>query len=847
MTTPERSNSTTVGDGGPHGREAAAERAEAVVLRVPAGELDPVLVPLLDELAAAAVEIAVIGLRSASSTADRLATSTTGPLLVVDAHRALLVEGPGAISPTGWRPAKNTFEVWWTERLWRAGIPPGAIDRIDGSVAGLAAQIERQLRFRAEAALPRTGSAPGWSIELGSSVGPGRARVRPSLLALSTGTTSTVGDLDTGPDAMPAFVLAAGAYGLGRDGVVRPLPGPTWTRLEHPDDQQPGSNDAGRWLLDLRAGILRHEPASTGTRSVRFMSLHRPGIGAIRAERPAPTTWPDPLDPPATPATLSAEHRVEDERRGDTASSATTNDQTTVAVAARQRVRVVGTRGRLERLSATCSGDATSSASAEAQLREAERVGFDHLLRDHRRAWGERWRHADIEIAGDDDAQLAIRFALFHLLSCAPTEGEAVVGARGLTGLAYAGHVFWDTDVFVLPALAATLPAAARAVLEYRVRRLGAARAEAARRGARGARFPWESADSGADVTPRSARDVNGRIVPILTGSNEEHINSDVAWAALHYVDWTGDEALFEGAGRGLVTGTADYWAGRVRVGADGRGHIDDVIGPDEYHAIVDDNVFTNLMVRWHLRQAARLVADDGEHTAEEFRTIADSLVDGRDPATGRHEQFSGFSALEPVLIDDVAPPPVAADLLLGRERVARTQIIKQADVVMAHHLIPDEFDDDSLDADLDFYLPRTAHGSSLSPAVYAAVLARAGRPDEAMPLFDLAARLDLDDLTRTTSGGLHLATMGGLWQAVVYGFGGIRPADGALHIDPHLPTRWTSLRVALRFRGDPVRVTITHDSVQVDADERVDVTVSARFRLRRASPGPPTETGSSS
>ncbi len=251
------------------------------------------------------------------------------------------------------------------------------------------------------------------------------------------------------------------------------------------------------------------------------------------------------------------------------------------------------------------------------------------------------------------------------------------------------------------------------------------------------------------------------------------------------------------------------------------------MIGPDEYHEVVDDNAFTNVMVRWHLRHAAGLLTADGDRDgAARFRSIADSLVDGFDPTTRRHEQFAGFSSLEPLLIGDVASPPVAADMLLGRERILQTQVIKQPDVLMLHHMVPDECPPGSLEADLDFYLPRTSHGSSLSPAICAALLARAGRPDDALPLFDMAARLDLDDLTGMTAGGLHLATMGGLWQAVVCGFAGIAPTRDGLRIDPHLPSRWTSLRVAVRYRGTRVKVTIDGDRVTAEAADPVPVII---------------------
>jgi nucleotide-binding universal stress UspA family protein len=203
------------------------------------------------------------------------------------------------------------------------------------------------------------------------------------------------------------------------------------------------------------------------------------------------------------------------------------------------------------------------------------------------------------------------------------------------------------------------------------------------------------------------------------------------------------------------------------------------VIGPDEYHEPVDDNAYTNVMARWNLRRAAGLGPDAGlsDEERERWLVLAEALVDGYEPESGVYEQFAGFSELEPLVIADLAPRrPVAAELLLGRERVEGAQVVKQADVLMLHHLVPEEVEPGSLTANLRFYEPRTAHGSSLSPGIHAALFARAGMLDEALAGLRLASRIDLDDLTETTAGGLHLAAMGSVWQALAFGFAGLRP-----------------------------------------------------------------------
>jgi trehalose/maltose hydrolase-like predicted phosphorylase len=394
--------------------------------------------------------------------------------------------------------------------------------------------------------------------------------------------------------------------------------------------------------------------------------------------------------------------------------------------------------------------------------------------------------------------------------------------------------------VFVLPVLAAIRPAAARAMLEYRMGRLPAARAAAAAERLGGARFPWESASDGSDVTPRSARGRDGQLIPIRTGQREEHVVADVAWAACEYAAWTGDSQFLAGAGADLVLETARYWASRIGVERDGHAHLYGVMGPDEYHEVVDDNAYTNVMARWNLRRAARLADEIGGASveADQWRILAESLVDGWDPVRGVYEQFAGYWGLEPLLVGDVAHPPVAADVLLGADRVARSQLIKQADVLMLHHLVPDEVVPDSLATNLAFYEPRTAHGSSLSPAIHAALLARAGQTDRALELFRLAARLDLDDITGTTAGGLHLATMGGVWQALAYGFLGLRPRHDHLDVDPCLPDAWDSLALRFRFGGDSIRVVASHDAVTLTCTKTLHVRVAGTAAQRCSAPG---------
>lgn len=618
-------------------------------------------------------------------------------------------------------------------------------------------------------------AAPEWHVTV-DGFDPGRERVCESLLTIADGRLGTRGSPVVGDGATTGGTFLAGCYsGAGAETELVRLP--SWSRLGDDEELRPR-----RRVLDLYTGILYEEGPLT---SLRFSSLARPGTAVMRVYGDV-ALLPDGGSATVPGPAVAAFH---DRRRGDL----------------------------LERVAVYDPAATAALAAAEA----AGTAGFDRLLSEHRAAWARRWQEADVVVDGDPQLQRAVRFALFHLMAAVADRGEAAVGARGLSGPGYRGHVFWDSDVFVLPFLAATHPAAARAMLEYRARRLPAARALARRLGCAGARFPWESAADGADVTPTTARLPTGEQVRIWTGEREEHIVADVAWAAGCYLDWTGDAAFAGGAGRDLLVETARYWASRVRRDGTGRAHLDGVTGPDEYHVHADDNAYTNVMARWNLRRAAAL---DGVPDLERatWRGIADALVDGYDAGSGVYEQFAGYFRLEPIVIAQLATRPVAADLLLGPERIPQTQVLKQADVLMLHHLVPAEVAPGSLPANLAYYEPRTAHGSSLSPAIHAALLARAGHFDTALEWLRVAARIDLDDLTGTTAGGLHLAAMGGLWQALAYGFAGLRAGADRLVVDPRLPPEWNALELGLCYRDNAFRLRIGPRAVEIDSDALV-------------------------
>ena len=792
----------------------AARTFETILVHPPEGAdaeaVDPALVGELGEFGVQVVVVRDDVVAACARLADELRERGVGSgMLLVIGPFATLDLPPGAkraaLVSVSYDPPRTSSSVSW----------------IGGGVTAVNRLLREQLDRRRTRRVPSVDEDPEWTIEL-TGQDASAQHVHQTLLTVADSRFGTRGVREEEALGSLPRVLAAGIF----DESVTPptlLEGPIWTGLHF---LRPVEAWRDRRVLDLRGGVLlREQPADpVPVRTFRFASLARPGSFGLRAEGP-----PDLLRAGGALVPPLGDGRFTRSQYG-TVSTGETRGDAGGAIAAATEQRESDAHGyrvvqRLACFAADPDG-ADCRDQARAGLEEAERLGFDALLEEHRAAWAARWRDAEICIVGDPELTRAVRFSLFHLMASVPTRGEAAVGPRGVAGPSYRGHVMWDADVFVLPSMAATCPSAARAMLEYRIRRLGAARRLAADRGLRGARFPWESAGSGFDVTPAEDVNPNGTVVPIYTGEHEEHVVADVAWATLQYALWTGDGAFLRGEGRPLILDTARYWASRVRV-EDGRGHIDDVIGPDEYHELVDDNVFTNVMARWNLRRAAELAESEGGVPAAEiaaWRRVADELVDGYDRATGRYEQFAGYYALTPLIISEHAETPVAADLLLGRERISSSQVIKQPDVLMLHHLVPEETADGSLTPNLEFYEPRCAHGSSLSPAIHAGLFARAHRPDDALRLFRMACVLDLENLTGTTAGGLHVANFGGVWQAIVFGFAGMRPRADALLVDPCVPSAWEELQVTVRYRDQRVRLAATPDSLHLRSDGPVRV-----------------------
>ncbi|HET7085528.1 MAG TPA: glycosyl hydrolase family 65 protein [Rhizomicrobium sp.] len=496
---------------------------------------------------------------------------------------------------------------------------------------------------------------------------------------------------------------------------------------------------------------------------------------------------------------------------------------------------VAGQIAQFDRLIAVAREDMPGddpALRARASLTRNTALGWHKVLLQHEQAWKERWDAADVILEGDEKLQQSVRFAVYHLTSAAnPSDERVSIGARALTGDAYFGHVFWDTEIYLLPFYTAVWPEAARALLMYRYHTLPAARAKAGQAGCTGALYAWESADTGMETTPEKVVAGDGTIIEILTGKLEQHISADIAYAVWQYWRAAGDEAFFLAAGAEIMLETARFWASRARREPDGKRHIRGVIGPDEYHENVDDNAFTNIMARWNIARGLESVeilevrwperADElflalnlSEAELDDWRDAIETIATGLDPQTGIFEQFAGFHGLDPFDLNAHAGRTMPIDVIIGAERTRRSQIVKQADVVALIALLPEAFPGRAAEANFRHYEALCAHGSSLSAGMHALVAARLSHTQMALRYLRDAAARDLD-LDPNSAGGVRIAGLGAVWQATVLGFGGLDMTGDMLAIDPKLPDEWRGLSYRVCWRGSTVGVRIADGCVQ--------------------------------
>ena len=456
------------------------------------------------------------------------------------------------------------------------------------------------------------------------------------------------------------------------------------------------------------------------------------------------------------------------------------------------------------------------------------------------------WERSDVQIGGHDDIQQATRWCLLQLAQASARADGTGVPAKGVSGSGYSGHYFWDTEIYVLPFLTYTSPQWARNALRARVLMLPAARRRSAQLNEAGALFPW--------------RTINGEEASAYyaAGTAQYHINADVSFALGKYVRATGDDDFLRREGIDIAIETARLWAtlGFWRTSrivadtADDDGietfHIHGVTGPDEYTTVVNDNLYTNVMARYNLRYAARVVREAREANGEEFARVvertglaegeaegweraADAMFIPFSESLGIHPQDSLF--LEREVWDLAHTPKEQRPLLLHFHPLViyRFQVLKQADVVLALFLQGNHFTPEEKKADFDYYDPLTTGDSTLSAVVQSILAAEVGYQDLALQYFRQSLFVDLHDLHHNAADGVHVASAGGVWTALVCGFGGMRDYAGELSFDPRLPADWPSLTYPLQWQGSAMQVTITADELRVHVSTGDPVPFSVR------------------
>jgi kojibiose phosphorylase len=450
---------------------------------------------------------------------------------------------------------------------------------------------------------------------------------------------------------------------------------------------------------------------------------------------------------------------------------------------------------------------------------------WTEIWEEHCKAWIAEWDRSDVLIEGDDEAQLAIRFNLFQLLIAAPRHDEYVnLGAKTLSGYGYRGHSFWDTEVFMLPFFIYVRPEIARLLLSYRWHNLPGAKAKALANGFCGAQYPWESAATGEEVTPTWVPDPRDRtrLIRIWTGDIEIHISADIAFGIWKYWQATGDDAFLLERGAEVILETARFWSTRAEWNEElQRYEISDIIGPDEYHDHVDNNAYTNAFARWNLQTALDL-RDwlEKNHPVTwkkinrrvklnpkemiKWQHVIDNIYLPFDPQTKLVEQFEGYYQHRDVNLAELEPRTESVQSLLGIEGVNETQVLKQPDVLMLMYLMPELYDFETVKANYDYYNLRTDHtfGSSLGPSIQAIMACRVGDVDAAYEHFMRAASADLYDVRNNAEDGIHGASAGGLWQAVVFGFAGLQLTAEGWTTEPHLPKHWKRLKFRFLQHG---------------------------------------------
>jgi alpha,alpha-trehalose phosphorylase len=700
-----------------------------------------------------------------------------------------------------------------------------------------------------------------------------------SVLALANGHIGLRGNLDEGePYGLPGTYLngfyevrplpyAEAAYGDPESSqtVVNVTNGKLIRLLveDEPFDVRYGELRSHERVLDLRAGVLSRRadwlsPTSCLVRvsSRRLVSFVQRSVAAIVyeiepldgeatvvvqselvANESMPVVGSDPRAAAVLSAPLESMQYGHDDRRAilvhSTRASGLTmaaamdhvievadeTDVSTEAFADIARVTIATTVRAGQPLRVTkflaygWSGQRSVEAVRDqvgAALAAAKRTGWDGLLEAQREYLDDYWSRADIEIDGDAELQQAVRFAMFHTLQAGARGERRAIPAKGLTGSGYDGHTFWDTEAYVLGVLTYVAPRAAGDALRWRHETLDLARARAQALGLRGAAFPW--------------RTINGEECSGYwpAGTAAFHINADIAGAVIRYQLATDDEDFDRDVGVELLVETARLWRSLGHHDAAGDFRIDGVTGPDEYGALADNNVYTNLMAQQNLRAAADAAERHPQRAAElgvdaeemaSWRDAADKMLIPYDDVLGVHPQSEGFTEHE--RWDFAATKPDDYPLLLHFPYfdLYRKQVVKQADLVFAMFNCGEVFTDEQKARNFDYYEQLTVRDSSLSASVQAILAAEVGHMDLAYDYFAEAALIDLEDLEHNTRDGLHIASLAGAAGVALAGFGGARDHGGSYSFRPRLPGALTRVAFRLLFRGRKLQVEVKHEA----------------------------------
>jgi alpha,alpha-trehalose phosphorylase len=495
-----------------------------------------------------------------------------------------------------------------------------------------------------------------------------------------------------------------------------------------------------------------------------------------------------------------------------------------------QRLRVVKllAYGWSSRRSIAALRDQVSAA-----LGEARQTRWEGLVAAQRSYLDDYWSRADVELEGDAELQQAVRFALFHTLQAGARGERRAIAAKGLTGSGYNGHTFWDTEIFVLPVLTYTVPEAARDALRWRHATLGLARERAKALGLEGAAFPWRTI-AGQECSSYWP-----------AGTAAFHVGADIADAVIRYQAAAGDHAFERETGLELLLETARLWRSLGHYDPKGQFRIDGVTGPDEYSAIADNNVFTNLMAQRNLRAAADGV-ERNPARAEELGVDPEEVVAWRDAAEamfvpydeelGVHPQAEAFTEHQTWDFPGMAPEQYPLLLHFPYFDLYRKQVVKQADLVLALHLRGDAFSQETKARNFAYYEALTVRDSSLSACTQAVVAAEIGHLELAYDYLGEAALIDLDDLKHNTRDGLHIASLAGVWTVAVAGFGGMRDYGGSLSFAPRLPERLSHLTFGVCFRGRRLRVEVESHQARYSLSGGPPIEISHHGKVIRVS-----------